>query len=104
MGKIPILTHILQRGWFNHHLVIELPRSMVSMSRCSEDYPASSSKAVLLDLTKACYPNMPQNLSTIDLPMLGDPQEGMENVSGSNFNESRPRGHKEMHGNSRVCV
>ncbi len=21
LGKIPILTNILQRGWFNHHLV-----------------------------------------------------------------------------------
>ena len=27
MGKIPILTHIFQRGWFNHQLVYALTPS-----------------------------------------------------------------------------
>lgn len=40
--------------------------------------PAAHPRQRNSDLTKACYPNMPQNLSTIDLLMLGDPRRGGE--------------------------
>ena len=58
--------------------------------RCSEDYLGAHPKVALSDITKACYPNMPQNLSTIDLLMLGDPTCGGEcgSKSGKSFNRS----------------